>query len=448
VVASIAVVATGCGSSGHPSEHAALPELVYNGGSLVVAPRVVTVTFQDDGMAADLTAFGNAVASSSWWDVVRSDRCDEAGHCLADGPPGTAVQLSSSAPAMLTDSDRGDPSTLQDWLSAALADGSLPPPDPGPPASNPMSSTIYLIYLPETTTVTFDGLTSCAPTGFAGYHNHLTMGGQRVPYAVVSECTPLPPPAGTNLPALTLLQTTTVTASHEILETATDPDGRTGFGLKLDDVDNWAWLDIVGGDEAADLCVDPFGIHQDVIEDPVGGQTFSVQRIWSDASAAAGHDPCVPVPSGEVYFNAAPRKSFFVIDVGQSVTFDVDAFADGPMPDWTLVVQDWSASASGYLDLTVEGGEQTSAGPSIKVNRGRTVRITATLLADPSGLPTGEANGALVSVSGGGASVAAHWWPFAVMSRTEAIQVGITGAKRIPANRPLRATLAATALVP
>jgi hypothetical protein len=33
---------------------------------------------------------------------------------------------------------------------------------------------------------------------------------------------------------------------------------------------------------------------------------FLVQRIWSNANAAASHDPCAPVPVGEVYFNAVP----------------------------------------------------------------------------------------------------------------------------------------------
>lgn len=34
--------------------------------------------------------------------------------------------------------------------------------------------------------------------------------------------------------------------------------------------------------------------------------SFVIQRIWSNASIAAGHDPCVPALPGEVYYAAIP----------------------------------------------------------------------------------------------------------------------------------------------
>jgi hypothetical protein len=351
-----------------------------------------------------------------------------------------------AAPSTLADSDQAsatpDMMTMQTFLSGAIADGSLPMPDPGA-----TSNTIYVIYFPSTTTITFDGLTSCAATGFAGYHNHLVIGGQTVTYSVVVECAPIQPPMGTGVTPLTELESTTVTSSHEVIETASDPDGKTGFGIRLDDVDNWAWLDIVGGDEAADLCVDPFGINQDVTRSTVSGETFALQRIWSNGPAAAGHDPCVPAPAGQVYFNVAPRKGFFVVDVGQSVTFEADAFADGAIPDWTLFAQDWSASVSSVLSLSIAGGTQSAAGDQIQVNRGRTVRITATLLSDTSSLATGEADGVLVSVSKANATPVAHWWPFAVMSKAAAIASGIPGS-RLHAPRPVRRSMTAPSIAP
>jgi hypothetical protein len=349
-----------------------------------------------------------------------------------------------AAPSMLSDTDQPPAQdagaaampTMQTFLAGAIANGSLPMPDPGP-----VSNTIYVLYFPSTTTITFDGLTSCAATGFAGYHNHLVISGQTVTYSVVVECPPIQPPSSTSVTPLTELETTTVTASHEVIETASDPDGKTGFGIRTDDVNNWAWLDIVGGDEVADLCVDPFGINQDVTRSMVNGETFAMQRIWSNTSAAAGHDPCAPAPAGQVYFNVAPRKGFFVVDVGQSVTFEADAFADGAIPDWTLFAQDWSASLSSVLTLTIAGGTQSAAGAQIQVNRGKTVRITATLLSDTSSLATGEADGVLVSVSKANpATPVAHWWPFAVMSKAAAIASGIPG-ERLHAHRPVRRSM-------
>jgi hypothetical protein len=440
--AALALTAAGCGSSGsHGSApapdggHAALPQLVYDGGPLVAAARVVSVTFQGDPQTADLDTFGASITASAWWNTVRADFCTDAGVCVGEGPTGTSVQVATAAPTALTDSDQGGSSTVQAWLTSALGAGTLPAPDPGP-----TSNTVYVLYFPSTTAITFDGLTSCADEGFAGYHNSTMLNGQRVPYAVVAECTPLPSPI-TSVPALTELQTTTVTTSHEVLETATDPDGQNGFTLDLGDVNNWAWVDILGGDEAADLCVDPFGINQDV----ASSGAFSVQRIWSNTAAAGGHDPCIPAPAGQVYFNAAPRKAFYVLDVGESVTFAVDAFADGTTADWTLAAQDWSASsATTYLGLSIAGGTVTNGVSKIQVNNGKTVEVTATLLVDPSGLPTAEADGAMVSVAGTAATtIVAHWWPFAVMTKAEAIQEGIQPSRRIPAHKPARRVLAA-----
>jgi hypothetical protein len=427
----------GCGSSSHPStEHAALPQLTYDGGPLIGAARVVSVTFEGDTQAAALDTFGASLTSTAWWDTVRADLCTDAGPCVGDGPMGTSVQVPSAAPTTLIDSNEGSASTVQMWLLSALADGTLPAPDPGP-----TSNTVYVIYFPMTTTITFDGLTSCTDGGFDGYHNSVMLNGQLVTYAIIAECTPLPiPPQAGNIAPLTPLQATTVTTSHEVLETASDPDGANGFTLDPGNVENWAWLDILGA-EAADLCVDPFGINQDVTTSGM----FSVQRIWSNTAAAGNHDPCIPAPPGEVYFNAAPQKSFYILDVGQSVTFGVDAFADGPIPDWTLLAQDFSATqTTTYLNLSIAGGVVTANGPQIQVNNGKTVQVTVTLLVDPSALPTGEADGAILSQSGSASTkVTLHFWPFAVMSKTEAIQQNILPARRAPNHKPLRRSLAA-----
>jgi hypothetical protein len=232
-----------------------------------------------------------------------------------------------------------------------------------------------------------------------------------------------------------------VTTSHEVLETASDPVNGTGFTLDLNDTNNWAWVDIAGGDEAADLCVDPFGLNQDV----ASSGAFSVQRIWSNAQAAAGHDPCVPVPAGEVYFNVAPSQAFFVTNVGQSVTFEVTAFADGPTDAWTLVAQDWSDDPPmQFLDISFGG---VSGAPSTQVKAGQTVSVTAKLIADPSGLPTQEADGALISVEGTLANpVVARYWPFAVTTHAIAEDYGIMQASRGRRHRPLRRTLPPAAM--
>jgi len=416
-----------CGTSGREpagagpteSKSVALPQVVYQGGPLIAAPQVVTVTFSGDVLASQLQSFGQTVASSAWWDTIRRGYCaGSAGHCAGDGPAGTFVELPNAPAKTYSDSDHGGPSTVQPLLAEAIRNGLLPA-----PAADPVSNTLYVIYFPETTTIVLDDLTSCVDGGFDGYHNSMGIGSQQIAYAVVVECAPLPPPfPGGRQP--TVLESATLAASHEIAEAATDPSvTELAYYVDLTNLNNWGWIDVAGGGEISDLCVDPFGLGQDeTAEGP-----FTVQRIWSNTNAASRIDPCNPTPQDEVYFNAFPSRSVFVLDVGASATFEATAFADGPIPDWTLTAQDWSDSmTAAYLSFSIAGGMQTDAGPEIVVNSGSTARVTLTLLADPGGLDTHEADGVLVSSSvGAGGAPLAHWWPFIVMSPADAADAGI-----------------------
>jgi hypothetical protein len=419
----------GCGGShsGPAGNRTALPQVHDQGGAIVVAPEIVTVTFAGDAMTADLQSFGRTLASSSWWNTVRAGYCGGAGdRCVGDGPPGTSVVVMDAPAASYTDSASGGPSSLQDWLSGAIAAGTLPKPD-----ANSVTNTIYALYFPATTAVSFDGQQSCVNLGFNGYHNSMAAGSQQVVYAVIDECDPLPPQFPSAKP-ITVLQNTTLTASHEIIEAATDPvestdsTGKTSYGYYLDitDPDTWGWIDVAGG-EIADLCVDQFGLGQDETADGA----FTVQRIWSNVQASGSGDPCNPVIAGHAYFNAAPRRQVVVVDVGARATFEVDAFSDAGAAAWTLSAQDWSPSSNQYLSFSIAGARQTTRGPEIMVNDGSTVEVTVTLLRDPGALVTGEADGAIVSLSGDPTNpTAGHYWPFIVMSPADATDAGISAS--------------------
>ena len=407
-------------SSGHP----ALPQLVYQGGGVLAAPEIVNVTFAGDSLASELQAFGASVTSSAWWDTVRVGYCEGSGGlCVGDGSS-MMIALTTAAQATYTDSAEGGPSTLQQWLASELSSGQLPAPKAGA-----TSNTVYVIYLPPTTTIILDGVASCTAEGFGGYHNSwMVNGAQVVPYVVVAECEPMSPPFP-NVAANTLLQDTTFDASHEVVEASTDPIPPTGYALDGTNPDNWGWIDVTGGGEAADMCLDLLSLNQDQTTDG----TFTVTRIWSNSRAAASLDPCNPAPAGDVYFNAAPNQAFFVLDVGASASFDVDAFSFAAMNDWTLQALDWSDSTTTtYLTFSIEGGTQTSTGPSIQVNDGSTVHVTVTLTQEPGGLDTGEADGAIVSFSGSpDGPTAGHIWPFAVMSTADAKDAGISPGTKV-----------------
>jgi hypothetical protein len=412
--------------------HVPLPVIPYGGGPLLSAAQIVTVTFAGDPMATALEAFGASVGSSAWWDTVRAGYCDASGaNCVGDGPAGTSVEIGSAPAPSYTDSTQMGPSTVQDWLSKAIGSALLPP-----PGSNPTSNTLYVLYFPKSTRITLDGYESCVDTGngFDGYHWAMAYGQTVVPYAVVVECAPQPT-AARSIPIDSLLQSTTLTASHEILEAATDPTQYAGYVLDDSDPNNWGWIATTGGGEVGDLCVDFFGLNQDhAIEGP-----FTVQRSWSNARAAAGLDPCVPAPAEGIYFNAAPTRSFFALDVGESTTFEVDAFSSGALPDWDVTAFDESLAPAPYLSFSIVGGQDTDAGPIIRVNNGSKIQVTMTLLDDPGSLMQQEADGWLASYgSTAGSEVAAHFWPFSVITRAAAAAAGIDAgglARRQPGRR-------------
>jgi hypothetical protein len=417
-----------CGSKASGSGPTPLPAVEYLDGGLLTAPKIVSVTFAGDSLASDLQTFGETVTSSAWWNTVRSGDCEPSGGaCVGDGTS-AYVAISTAAARSYTDSAvAGDPSTLQQWLAMAISTGQLPAPGPGS-----ISNTVYVLYFPPTTTVTLDGSQSCQEGGFDAYHAWMKVGSQQVPYAVIVECAPVAP-YDPSVPVTTLLQNTTLSASHEILETSTDPIPPTGFALDPTNTENWGWIDVTGGGELADMCVDFFGLNQDQTSDGV----FTAQRMWSISRAAANEDPCVPVPAGEMYFNAAPQQSFFVLDVGESATFAVDAFSYQAMDDWTLIAEDDSDPMTTYLSFSIAGGTQTQAGPTIQVNDHSTVEVTVTLVKEPGALETGEADGLIVSFSGDPAApTAAHFWPIAVMSTADAVDAGIPAGNARHAGLP------------
>jgi hypothetical protein len=105
------------------------------------------------------------------------------------------------------------------------------------------------------------------------------------------------------------------------------------------DADHLVW-ELISGPEVADMCA----ANPDAFFTPPGISDL-VQRVWSNAAAAAGHDPCEP-DGTTPYFNSAPVLDDTVqipntvfgaletkgvqIPVGTSKTIEVDLYSDGP----------------------------------------------------------------------------------------------------------------------
>ncbi len=356
------------------------PAAQYLGGPILSSPRIVTVTFQGDDAAlvARLQAFDDAITSTPWWHSVSAEYCVEpAGAPCVGAGSGAGHAVLAAAASQYTDSVKGGDSTMRALLTGAVSSGTLPPPDP-------QGQTLYVVYLPAGTTVLLDGNASCAPSAFGSYHDVVSLAALdagapvSAAYAVVARCS-------------STEAATTAAASHEIVEAATDPSPEDAPAYQLTDM---VWTAF--GPEVADACA---AVDTSLTTVESG---FTVQRSWSNLSAAAGHDPCVPVPSGEAYFNVAPAQGAETLrlSVGASATVVLYPFADSPdAAPWQLT----AVAASGSpLDLAVQPATVRAGAPAV---------LTVTLASKPA-LGVDQLYG-LVSQS----QTDTHVWPMIVQAQ-------------------------------
>jgi hypothetical protein len=323
----------------YPAPHTPMPQVDYNGGRIIANPEIVTVTFAGDDttLVPRFQQFDDIITTTPWWTAVSSEYCDSTHACIGMGSSGGHVVVQEPAASSYTDSSQGGPSSLQAFIKQHVGNGSggdagansadggfvpdFPPADP---------NTIYVIYFPTGVSITLDNDASCS--SFGAYHNTTIVSNANgvpsvVAYAIIPRCD-------------STEATSTVSASHEIAEASTDPD--IGIGdLSFYMVSAPLWTR--SGGEVGDLCE---GIGSN--DTTTTQSTFTVQRIWSNKSAAASNDPCVPIPTGEVYFNAAPRMATVTLpSVGSSAMVTLDAYSTAPYPPWTISAVDFNAFQHG-----------------------------------------------------------------------------------------------------
>jgi hypothetical protein len=375
-------VDVGTPSDVYPAPHPAPPTVISLGGDVLKAPSIVTVTFDGDPERQSLEDFGATFGTTDFW------AANTAEYGVGAAKATTPVHVASTMPPALDDRD------VQAWLLDKL-DGTHP--EFGTPTKN----SVYVVYLPAGTTVTLHGDKSCMT--FGGYHSAIDLpNGTPVSYAVVPRC------SGFN--DLVGLDVLTASASHELIEAATDahPESEPAYGT-VDD-DHAAWPLVLGGGETADLCAQ----LPDVDVHPVDF-SYVVQRAWSNKSALAGHDPCVPVPIDEVYFNAAPVLPDLVtfsaqgdrvttrgvhIPVGSSKTIEVDLFSDGPMDPWFVGAKDNATLEHRPRELDFKWDAEQG-------QNGQKLHLTITVLHEGEG---GAEGFVLVSQAGASANSKLHVW--------------------------------------
>lgn len=307
--------------SGYPAPHPSPPQVISLGGP-VIAPTIVPITWTGDPFAADIDAFTAKVGASAWWAAVTAEY--GAGTATSAAP----VHVQTAAPATIDDT------AIQQFIKSNVG-GLLPAAKQG---------MVYAFFYPAGTTVTWYGAASCAQN--EGYHWDLAIDATtKVSYVVVPRCD-----TAVGAPGITGIDAMTLVASHEYVEAATDPFPTLAPAYGALDPAHTIW-GVLEDVEIGDLCTWVQGV---TIKPPDLG--YVVQRIWSNAAITAGHDPCIPAPQDEVYFNSVPVLGDDVsvtsygqptttkglsIPVGQTRTVDVVLYSDGPTGGpWTLTAAD------------------------------------------------------------------------------------------------------------
>jgi hypothetical protein len=371
-----------------------IAQVIDQGGAVLGNPQIITVTWATDPSAAYFQSFGDELGTSQYWKTV-----SEYGVGPVTSGPSNHVSLTTPPPSSFADSD----------IVSLIALNAGRPSASGWPAPTPNS--MYVLFLPPGVTLLLGGQDACQSVG--GYHDSLVVGGQNVAYAAIPQCE-----GGTS--------TATEAASHEIGEGSADPypsiaPAYLGFNDHL----HLAW-DVFQAfqDEVADACE---FYTSSFFADTEPGFSFSVQRLWSNKSAAAGHDPCLPAAES-VYFNTtliAPED--ITVDMhenggptnfatkgvrilpGQTKTFPIGFYSDGPTAGpWTILAYDGnpvnpiSMATGPHLTISLDVASGLN---------GDKANVTVTVTS------AGDMNAELLTIESRLGTEPAHWMPILIGSQ-------------------------------
>lgn len=385
-----------------PAAHDAAPKVMSAGGSVVKHPLIVPVFFPNDTMQPQIEDFLNQLAASTYWGEVTSEY---------------GVGALTIAPSVVTNTTPPTSSSAIDqWLKQLVKTATTPPPpdagaagaggaggaagtggaggaagsagapgdggladgaagatgaagaagatgaggassdagsDAAAPFPAPTPDTIYAIFMPQGVTIS-DAQVGTSCKDYGGYHTETYGNGgtSGVAYAIMPRCK--------HFSQLSGIDAVTAPTSHELVEAATDPHPVHNPAFAYVDDPHAVW-NIQPAGELGDMCVyEPQSFAYSV------GQ-YAVQRTWSNASAAAGHDPCVP-NLNTPYFNAVPDQPDDVVlkqygysaqtrgvkmAVGETRTIDVHLFSDMPRSSWIVQAQDAAAATGGSPTLSL-----------------------------------------------------------------------------------------------
>jgi hypothetical protein len=347
----LCVVAFGCGDNllvepdagkavFETAPHTPMPQLVPHGGQVLANVKLVTLTYTNYADKANVEAFGDAVVASDWYKQVTAE------YGVSEGTHDAKVVI-GPAPAMLTDVQVE--AQIKQLINTNMV--------PKPLATG--NQFLYMIYIPPSVTL------DASLQGFYGYHAAAitTAGNIKFPYAVIID-------DGTGI------DTTTATAAHELVESATDPYDPPDDGYYVDPPLPDPWFLILG--ENADLCDG---------EDLIKSGTFAVQRIYSNAAAAAGKSPCIPFDPDDSWNDVSAEPATMpTIPAGGSATFTLTGWSTEEIDDWQIRTYDADFADLVEADITPQLSSDT-------INNGKTVTVT---LHAPATATSGQLGGVYI----------------------------------------------------
>ncbi|HEY8090900.1 MAG TPA: hypothetical protein VIF09_23725 [Polyangiaceae bacterium] len=365
------------GIPGYPAFPPAMAQLSnLSKGPIITTPHIVTVSWSSDPSTPQYQAFDDAIGASDYWKGLAEYGVGAATSVAADH-----VVITAATP------NPWDTQDIDSWAYGMIKGA----PGNGWPA--PDDQTIYLVYAPSNINVTQGGGAACGYEG--GYHTQLLTGSSPhgVAYALVLPCGPAS--------GQSVQDNATTTAAHELAEAVTDP--YPGYAPAFNGFDTgslgWAlWL--TWQNEIADACE----MFRDTYYTGTGNLPYALSRYWSNSSANAGHNPCVPTPAGtynnvtplgletvkviatDLYGNQNPYTTMgWHITPGQTASVSVGLNSDAPNGGWGVQAYegDCCNSPTSYLTVTPASftGKNGDTVPlTIKVNSAPTDGTNTILL--------------------------------------------------------------------
>lgn len=245
----------------------------YHGGPVISNVKVVTIFWGPNvPNQGQVNAFYKGITNSAHMDWLSEyntptqsiGRGTLYGSLVDDGAPA---------------GDEISDAQIQREITRLIKAGSAPPPD---------DDVLYMLHFPSGASITMDGNRSCVQ--FCAYHGSFKLGGQKVYYGVMPDVSGGCASCGGTRDKLA---NTTIIASHELIESITDPG--VGLANERNDMSYLAWYDDQHG-EVGDVCevrsgvVDGWSVQAEY--SMVAGQCV-IARAGAPAQAACDHGVCV-----------------------------------------------------------------------------------------------------------------------------------------------------------